>query len=207
MKDDDIFGADHIGLATVPAGRIASGEVINEWFPLIGQHGKPYKPDTAILLQIKYTPCHLNPLYQNGVWDNYALNGSYFPMRHGGKVTLYQDAHVNNHMLPEVILDGGNTFQQEKCWEDICGAILEAHHLVYVVGWSIYHKVKLVREPTKPLPKGGDLTLGELLRYKSQEGVRVLLLVWDDKTSHNKFFFKTVRSAMERITVDLVYMH
>jgi len=31
-----------------------------------------------------------------------------------------------------------------------------------------------------------------LLKYKSQEGVRVLLLVWDDKTSHNKFFLRTV---------------
>ncbi|KAL0347465.1 UNVERIFIED_CONTAM: Phospholipase D delta [Sesamum calycinum] len=94
-------------------------------------------------------------------------------------------------MLPEIGLDNGRNFEHQKCWEDICHAILEAHHLVYIVGWSIYHKVKLVREPTKPLPNGGDLNLGELLKYKSQEGVRVLLLVWDDKTSHNKFFIKT----------------
>ncbi|KAG9144442.1 hypothetical protein Leryth_014488 [Lithospermum erythrorhizon] len=40
------------------------------------------------------------------------------------------------------------------------------------LGWSIYHKVRLVREPSKPLPSGGNLTLGDLLRYKSQEGVR-----------------------------------
>ncbi|KAK4348966.1 hypothetical protein RND71_031721 [Anisodus tanguticus] len=53
-------------------------------------------------------------------------------------------------------------------------------------------KVKLVREPGKPLPSGGDLTLGELLKYKSEEGVRVVLLVWDDKTSHGKFFIQTV---------------
>ena len=65
--------------------------------------------------------------------------------------------------------------------------------MVYLVGWSIYHKVRLVREPTRPLPRGGDLTLGELLKYKSEEGVRVLLLVWDDKTSHDKVFLKTVR--------------
>lgn len=65
--------------------------------------------------------------------------------------------------------------------------------MIYVVGWSVYDKVRLVREPSpsRPLPEGGDLTLGELLKYKSQEGVRVCLLVWDDKTSHDKFFIKT----------------
>ncbi|CAN0847878.1 Phospholipase D delta [Linum grandiflorum] len=78
-----------------------------------------------------------------------------------------------------------------KCWEEISEAISEAHHLVYVVGWSVFHKVKLVRESSKPLSSGGDLSLGDLLKYKSQEGVRVLMLVWDDKTSHNKFFINT----------------
>ncbi|XP_051123443.1 phospholipase D delta-like [Andrographis paniculata] len=191
VKDDDLFGADHIGAATVPAKRIVTGEVINEWFPLIGLSGKPHKPDSAIRLQIKYTPCHMNPLYQNGVSENYELKESFFPLRHGGKVTLYQDAHLSEDMLPEVKLDENRRFTHEACWEEICHAILEAHHLVYIAGWSIYDKVRLVREPTKPLPKGGDLTLGELLKYKSQEGVRVLLLVWDDKTSHSKCFIKT----------------
>jgi len=65
--------------------------------------------------------------------------------------------------------------------------------MIYIVGWSVYDKVKLVREssPKRPLPEGGDLTLGELLKFKSQEGVRVCLLVWDDKTSHDKMFIKT----------------
>ncbi|KAJ6336369.1 hypothetical protein OIU78_012882 [Salix suchowensis] len=119
------------------------------------------------------------------------VENCYFPVRHGGKVTLYQDAHVPDSGLPEIELENGNVFRHGKCWEDICHAIVEAHHLVYIVGWSIYHKVKLVREPSKPLPRGGDLNLGELLKYKSQEGVRVLLLVWDDKTSHDKFFLRT----------------
>jgi len=106
-------------------------------------------------------------------------------------VTLYQDAHVPESMVPEIELDDGKKFEHATCWEDICHAILEAHHLVYIVGWSIFHKVKLVREPSRPLPNGGNLNLGDLLKYKSQEGVRVLLLVWDDKTSHSKFFINT----------------
>ncbi|KAL3845358.1 hypothetical protein ACJIZ3_002761 [Penstemon smallii] len=191
VKDNDMFGAELIGTASMSAKRIVSGEVIDEWVPVIGLNGKPPKPDSAIRLQMKFTPCCNSPNYLHGIGEDSGLKESYFPLRHGGHVTLYQDAHVIDGMLPEIGLDEKRHFEHEKCWEDICHAILEAHHMVYIVGWSIYHKVKLVREPTKPLPRGGDLTLGDLLKYKSQEGVRVLLLVWDDKTSHNKFFFKT----------------
>ncbi|XP_019186263.1 PREDICTED: phospholipase D delta-like [Ipomoea nil] len=191
VKDNDVFGADFIGVAKVSAQKIISGETINDWFPIIGAHGKPPKPDCAIRLMMKFTPCAENPRYRGGVTEDYGLKESYFPMRHGGAVTLYQDAHVPEGSLPEIKIDDGKAFHHENCWEDICHAILEAHHMVYIVGWSIYHKVKLVREPTRPLPNGGNLNLGELLKYKSQEGVRVLLLVWDDKTSHSKFFINT----------------
>lgn len=195
VKDNDLFGADLIGVATVSAERILSGEVISDWFPILGSFGKPPKRDCALRLEMKFTKCEDNPLYPNDIAarpDNFAVQNSYFPVRHGGSVTLYQDAHVPESMLPEIGLDDGVAFQHGRCWEDICHAILEAHHLIYIVGWSIYHKVKLVREPTRPLPHGGNLNLGDLLKYKSEEGVRVLLMVWDDKTSHNKFFIKTV---------------
>ncbi|XP_057435108.1 phospholipase D delta-like [Lotus japonicus] len=194
VKDNDMFGADLIGIATVSAARILSGEVISDWFPIIGTFGKPPKPDCAVRLELKFTRCEDSPLFRSGVDpdpDRFVVRDSYFPVRRGGSVTLYQDAHVPEAMLPEIELEDGVEFQQGKCWEDICHAILEAHHLVYIVGWSIFHKVKLVREPSKPLPSGGNLNLGELLKYKSQEGLRVLLLVWDDKTSHSKFFINT----------------
>lgn len=192
VKDDDLFGADYIGVAAVPAEKIKSGELIDDWFPIVGPRGKPPKADCALRLKMKFTPFSETPEYQSGIPENYGLNESYFPVRHGGSVTLYQDAHSPDGMLPEIELEERKVFRHEKCWEDICHAILEAHHLIYIVGWSIYHKVKLVRESEKPLPDGGNLNLGELLKYKSQEGVRVLLLVWDDKTSHDKFFIRTV---------------
>ncbi|MED6160425.1 hypothetical protein PIB30_051398 [Stylosanthes scabra] len=195
VKDNDMFGADLIGIAFVSAGKILTGETVSGWFPIIGTSGRPPKPNCAVLLEMKFKKCEDSLLYRSSIAlepDRFAVRDTYFPIRHGGSVTLYQDAHVPDAMLPEIGLDDGVVFEQGKCWEDICHAILEAHHLVYVVGWSIYDKVKLVREPTKPLPSGGDLNLGELLKYKSQEGVRVLMLVWDDKTSHNKFFIHTV---------------
>ncbi|KAL1343983.1 hypothetical protein HN51_017900 [Arachis hypogaea] len=194
IKDNDMFGADLIGVAFVSADKILSGETVSSWFPIIGTSGRPPKPNCAVKLEMKFTKCEDSPLYRSNIApepNRFVVPDTYFPIRHGGSVTLYQDAHVPDSMLPEIGLDDGVVFQQGKCWEDICHSILEAHHLVYIVGWSIYDKVKLVREPTRPLPSGGDLSLGELLKYKSQEGVRVLMLVWDDKTSHNKFFIHT----------------
>ncbi|KAJ6998888.1 phospholipase D delta-like [Populus alba x Populus x berolinensis] len=185
VKDDDMFGAEFIGIASVEVEKILSGERIKDWFPIIGLYGKPPKTGCALHIEMKFTKCEQ-------IDNKLGVENCYFPVRHGGNVTLYQDAHVPDSSLPEIELENGNSFRHEKCWEDICHAIVEAHHLVYIVGWSIYHKVRLVREPSKPLPRGGDLNLGELLKYKSQEGVRVLLLVWDDKTSHNKFFIRTV---------------
>ncbi|KAJ6998880.1 phospholipase D delta-like [Populus alba x Populus x berolinensis] len=184
VKDDDMFGAEFIGIASVEVEKILSGERIKDWFPIIGLYGKPPKTGCALHIEMKFTKCEQ-------IDNKLGVENCYFPVRHGGNVTLYQDAHVPDSSLPEIELENGNSFRHEKCWEDICHAIVEAHHLVYIVGWSIYHKVRLVREPSKPLPRGGDLNLGELLKYKSQEGVRVLLLVWDDKTSHNKFFIRT----------------
>ncbi|XP_047322426.1 phospholipase D delta-like [Impatiens glandulifera] len=194
VKDNDVFGADLIGIATVSPERLKSGELIDEWIPIVGSYGKPPRPNSAVRLQMQFFQCDENPVYRDGNsvdLNRFDVKQSYFPVRRGCSVTLYQDAHVPDDTLPEIKLDGDIEFKHGKCWEDICHSILEAHHLVYIVGWSIFHKVKLVREPSKPLPSGGNLILGDLLKYKSQEGVRVLLLVWDDKTSHNKFFIKT----------------
>ncbi|XP_024639619.1 phospholipase D delta isoform X2 [Medicago truncatula] len=194
VKDDDVFGAEVMGMVKIPAKRIATGELISGWFPIVASSGKPPKPDTALNIEMKFTPVDENPLYLRGIAadpEHGGVRHTYFPVRKGSSVRLYQDAHCPEGTVPEIQLDNGKVYRAENCWEDICYAITEAHHMVYLAGWSIYDKVKLVREPSRPLPKGGDLTLGDLLKYKSEEGVRVLLLVWDDKTSHDKLFFKT----------------
>nr|GMD56444.1 phospholipase D delta-like [Ipomoea batatas] len=195
VKDNDVFGAQVMGKVLIPAKRIASGEEISGWFPVIGSSGKPPKPDTALRIEIKFTPFESSPYYKHGIAgdpQHLGVRRTYFPLRKGSSVQLYQDAHISNDVkFPPIELDEGKMYKQGTCWEDICYAISEAHHLIYIVGWSVFHKIKLVREPTRELPRGGDLTLGELLKYKSEEGVRVLLLPWDDKTSHDKFFINT----------------
>ncbi|XP_076915381.1 phospholipase D delta-like [Bidens hawaiensis] len=188
VKDDDIFSADLLGTLNIPAQAIATGNIISDWFDL-----KNSKKDSALKLEMKFTPCEQNPIYRNGIPGQRGVRDTYFPVRKGSNVTLYQDAHIRpESKIPDNIhLDGGRVYEHNLCWEDICHAVSEAHHMIYIVGWSVFDKVKLIREPTRPLPRGGDLTLGELLKYKSEEGVRVLLLVWDDKTSHSTLFMNT----------------
>ncbi|RWR90170.1 C2 calcium-dependent membrane targeting [Cinnamomum micranthum f. kanehirae] len=192
VKDNDVLGAELIGLVEISVGTILSGITIDGWFPVVGPYASPMKPYPELHLSLRFKPVEDNPLYKDGVGSGPDYNGvpAYFPLRTGCNVTLYQDAHVPNALLPEITLDNGKVYRHGQCWEDICHAILEAHHLIYIVGWSVFHPVKLVREPTKPLPNGGELTLGELLKYKSQEGIRVVMLIWDDKTSHDKYYWK-----------------
>jgi len=95
---------------------------------------------------------------------------------------LYQDAHVPDNFVPRIPLSRGRTYQPRRCWEDIFDAINNAQHLIYITGWSVYAEIMLVRDSRRPKP-GGDATLGELLKKKTRDGVRVLMLVWDDRTS------------------------
>ncbi|CAM8997425.1 unnamed protein product [Rhodiola kirilowii] len=194
VKDNDVVGAQTIGIVEIPVAKLLSGKVVDGWFPIASHFSVPLKPYPELHISVEFRPVPEIPLYCNGVGcasDYQGVPNTYFPLRKGGSVRLYQDAHVPDSMLPEIQLDNGKVYEQHKCWEDICHAMLEAHHLIYIVGWSVYHPVKLVREPSKRLPPGGELSLGELLKYKSQEGVRVVMLIWDDKTSHDCMLLKT----------------
>ncbi|CAD6335045.1 unnamed protein product [Miscanthus lutarioriparius] len=210
VKDNDVFGAQLIGVAAVPVAALAAG-----WFPVeagqcgagAGSHSQR-RPAPELHLSIRYEPIDGNPLYSASAGAGHRYSGvpnAYFPLRRGGAVTLYQDAHVAGGNLPAIEIDGGRVYEHGRCWEDICHAIAEAHHLVYVVGWSIYHPVRLVRETTRPLAGGTPPTLGELLKGKVHEGVRVVMLIWDDKTSHDKFLLKTVLYGLRFFLQEVVH--
>ncbi|XP_010029630.2 phospholipase D delta [Eucalyptus grandis] len=192
VKDSNLFCAQLIGTVNISAREIKSGEDISGSFPL---RGPSAKPNSRLQLKLKFTSVENNAVYQHSIAgdpDHLGVRHTYFPLRKGCSVRLYQDAHVVDGMSPGIELesDAGGVYRHEKCWEDICHAISEAHHLIYIVGWSVSYNIKLIRErtQTRRMPLGGDLTLGELLKYKSREGVRVLLLIWDDKTSRDKHF-------------------
>jgi len=55
-------------------------------------------------------------------------------------------------------------------------------------GWSLFDKIHLKRVADKATQDGPHPSLGEHLIRKAKEGVRVCLLIWDDKTSFNNPF-------------------
>ncbi|XP_058222372.1 phospholipase D gamma 1-like [Rhododendron vialii] len=192
VKDSDVVGSQLMGVVAIPVEQIYSGAKVQGLYPILTGNGKPCKPGAVLSLSIQYTPIDIDNwgIYRYGVGagpDYFGVPGTYFPLRRGGTVTLYQDAHVPDDFVPNLELDRGMHYVQGKCWRDIFDAIRQARRLVYITGWSVWHQVRLVRDADN----AAVYTLGDLLKSKSQEGVRVLLLVWDDPTSRSILGYKT----------------
>ena len=192
VKDQDGIGSERIGHVAIPVDHVLSDAVVDGWFDLLDLQDKPRHPGAKLRITMRYSPVQQNPNYTQGVGSDESLGvpETYFPSRKGCRLTLFQDAHVYDDCLPKIELDGGMVYEQGRCWEEICSAINDAQHLIYITGWSVYDKVKLVRDRNRPVLEGGELTLGELLKKKASQGVRVLLLVWDDVTSHDMLMRK-----------------
>ncbi|GAB2224584.1 hypothetical protein Droror1_Dr00005346 [Drosera rotundifolia] len=190
VKDDDLVGSQIIGFVSIPVEELYSGKRVEGMFPVVNEKRNHWESGAALSLVIQYTPIARMQQYHLGVGSGPEYHGvprTYFPLRGGCKVTLYQDAHVEDGMLPNLMLDNGGHYLHGKCWHDIFIAISHAHHLIYITGWSVYHLVRLVRDSHSV----NNTMLGDLLKYKAQEGVRVLLLVWDDPTSRSILDFTT----------------
>ncbi|KAL5210828.1 hypothetical protein ABZP36_006451 [Zizania latifolia] len=182
VKDSDVFGAELMGDVAIPAEQLESGDRIEGVYPVLEPSGKPCAPGAVLRLSVQYIPVARLTMYHHGVTpgpDFPGVPNTYFPLRRGGRVTLYQDAHVSKDSLPEIRLGNGACYRHGQCWHDVYDAISQARRLIYITGWSVFHTIHLVRHG------GGGSSLGDLLKRKSQEGVRVLLLIWDDPTSRN----------------------
>ncbi len=65
-----------------------------------------------------------------------------------------------------------------------------AQHFIYIAGWSVWADLRLCRGQQQQQngqqqnSQQFDETLGELLKRKAAQGVRVLVLLWDDQTSY-----------------------
>ncbi|GJY14804.1 phospholipase D beta 1-like protein [Tanacetum coccineum] len=128
FKNSDVVGSQIIGVVGVPVEQLVSGLVVNGTFPVLNKSGKSCKRGVVLTLLIQYVPMERvgQDLNFNGVLD------TYFQLRRGGKVTLYQDAHVDDGYLPSMNLEGGFQCQNGNCWHDICEAIKHARRLIYI---------------------------------------------------------------------------
>lgn len=182
VKDNDVVGSQIIGAVGIPVEQLWSGTKLEGTFPVVNESGKPSKSGVVLTLSIQYISIEKMTLYHSRVGshtENHGVPGTYFPLRRGGKVRLYQDAHGG--CLPNLRLDHNIQYEQGNCWRDIFDAISQARRLIYITGWSLSYNISLVRDNDN----ASKFSLGELLKTKSQEGVRVLLLVWDDPTSRS----------------------
>uniref|UniRef100_A0ACD5ZBH1 Uncharacterized protein n=1 Tax=Avena sativa TaxID=4498 RepID=A0ACD5ZBH1_AVESA len=201
VRDSDPFGSDLIGAAHLPATTLLDGEpIIDAWLELLRPDGRgPPKPGSAIRVSITFTPATSYSRRHHGV-------PAYFPERRGCELKLYQDAHVPAEYTAGEV----PSYERARCWEDVCMAVLGAQKLVYIAGWAVGARVRLLREEMSPAmaEKAADvralagvvveeMMLGELLKYKSQEGVRVCLLVSEHHTAPHHTFLGSTGGVMQ----------
>ncbi|KAK6156500.1 hypothetical protein DH2020_010748 [Rehmannia glutinosa] len=190
IKLDNLIGTELIGSASIPVQELIDGKEVNTWLEILNENHKPIHGHSKIHVKLQFYDVTRERCWSRGLKSpNFpGVPFTFFPQRKGCKVTLYQDAHVPDNFVPEIALCGGKYYEPHRCWEDIFDAISNAKHLIYITGWSVYTMITLVRDLRRP-KASGDTTLGELLKKKADEGVRVLMLVWDDRTS-GKFLKK-----------------
>ncbi|KAH9602147.1 hypothetical protein KSS87_007621 [Heliosperma pusillum] len=188
LKQDEAIGATLLGRAYLPVSQVIGGDEIDTWLDILDKDKKPIHKGSKVHVKVQFFDVTRDMNWDKGVKTPKfpGVPYTFFPQRNLCKVTLYQDAHVLDSFAPKIPLAGGKFYEQHRCWEDIFDAITNARHLIYITGWSVYTEITLIRDPRRPRP-GGDMTLGELLKKKAMEGVRVLMLVWDDRTSIKGF--------------------
>mmetsp|Transcript_9813 Transcript_9813/g.29512 ORF Transcript_9813/g.29512 Transcript_9813/m.29512 type:complete len:978 (-) Transcript_9813:2047-4980(-) len=184
VKDGDAFGSPHLGTCTLDVNELMDNGKFEGWLPLKGRSGRQQGLGKAQLrVAITYVPVEQSTSEKSdqNKWDN---RHAYFQARNGARVSLYSDSHHDPGETPTVVLGNGEPYRSGALWKDIYAAILNAKHFVYIAGWSVWVHNILVREKGKEMAEDDDhLELGTLLKRKAQEGVRCMVLIWDDRTS------------------------
>eukprot|EP01012_Entosiphon_sulcatum_P013946 TRINITY_DN19104_c0_g1_i1.p1 TRINITY_DN19104_c0_g1~~TRINITY_DN19104_c0_g1_i1.p1 ORF type:complete len:1138 (+),score=138.76 TRINITY_DN19104_c0_g1_i1:101-3514(+) len=172
VKDDDTFGPEHVGSVHIPASEAISGSVRGKWYDIRGGGQLRITMQFIAAEQMAQNTEVVQPLFREQMYC---------------RVKLYQDAHVGANanvpgqsLLPPVPVHNG-PYQHENAWEEIFKAISAAQRFIYIAGWSVYTEISLLRE--RAIDGTGHPTLGEMLKKKSQEGVVIRLLIWDEVLS------------------------
>ncbi|XP_059658142.1 phospholipase D alpha 1-like [Cornus florida] len=184
VKGDNPIGETLIGRAYLPVEEVIDGSMVDRWITILDENHNPVYGNSKIHVRVQFFSVTKDNNWSRGIQSSTFKGAPYtfFKQRECCNVTLYQDAHVPDGVIPDFILSEDKTFEPQPCWEDIFDAITNAKHLIYITGWSVYAQITLIRDPRRPKP-GGGITLGELLKKKANEGATVLMLVWGDRAS------------------------
>lgn len=170
VRDKDFLSSEQIGSVSFPVNTLTQENGVHGTFELLRENKN--KRAGTLTLSMTYKP-------KQAVQPSYEVPECLFPLRLDNQVQLYQDTHCP--ALPIPLIDSyGNAYQPRSTWKDIYTTLMEATQFIYMVGWSISAKIPLLRD------EGEDTrTLGEILKQKAYEGVRVRLLLWDELTSND----------------------
>ena len=109
--------------------------------------------------------------YSANLENTYNVEPCYFQMHQNCRVTLYQDACVPKN-LPQF---ANLPVYPASCWHDLYDTIMAAKEVICITGWSVWDKLQLFRGEDQAIDKR---TLGEILKDKAKEGVKVWIMLW-----------------------------
>ena len=165
MKQED--SAAEIGRVEIPFDEICNGMVTKRWFRLDGTKTGQLQV-TALFLDARTEA------------ESFVTIEAPSPERFGCRMTLYQDAHCPRHSIPNVLLDGALYDKNNCLWEDVYRDIMDAQHFIYITDWSFCPHTRIVRNAHGI---EGFISLGDLLKDKAEQGITVLILIWDEVLS------------------------
>ncbi|KAL2346716.1 hypothetical protein Fmac_000716 [Flemingia macrophylla] len=182
IKRKDPIDATLIGRAYVPVQQVVKGNIADTWVQILDEDHNPIPSESKIHVRIQFSNVMNDINWSQGIRSPrfQGVPHTFFSQKTGCIVTLYQDAHVSDGFMPRIPLSSGRPYDIRKCWEDIYNTIMDARYFICITGWSVYTEITLIRDPRKSRTR---ITLGELLKMKAEEGVKVFMLVWDDRTS------------------------
>jgi len=169
VKDMDMCtGVDNIGHRTITVDDLMTQRPIEGWFSLYRNDSEP-AGEIHIMFQFLSTDTLI---------ESNEVSNCVFPLRTGCDVTLYQDA-CTPAVSPVIDVPGpdGSEYVPGNMFIEVANAIRNAQKFIYVCGWSVSTEICLERGE-----EGGE-TVGDLLKAKAADGVRVLVMIWNEALS------------------------
>lgn len=179
VKDEDEIGADDMGAIAISLRDVLEGRYAHiAWHQVYEKK----KPAGEIAFSITYQPTR-DPHHPRSGRVPYTV----FPLHHGCYVKLYQDAHVSPFDVNAKYQVQTSTGRYENAcaWEDVFRSFMRAERFIYVIGWSVWTELVMLRERNVDGVESGVVRLGNLLVDKARAGVAVYVLQWDEVTSNS----------------------
>ena len=174
VKDREHIGGETVGRFQIPTEQLLSGQPVSGWYDLVVNNDGEVQGRVHIWLQ------HLSTKQMGD--KGKVLEDAYFEASGDNLLTLYQDADT-----PQLsVFDGikntdGTQYRSTRCWMDLFQAISEAEQFIYITGWSVFTGISLLRGEARATAE--ESNIGELLKKKSSQGVKVLIMTWNDKSN------------------------